>query len=366
MPPVDVAVLLIGVIAIALALVDVFQSVIVPRAPTLNFLYRLSAVVIRGLWKLWPGLAHVLNARDPESRENFFATFAPLALVIMLGVWVAVLILGYGAILWTLRAQITPFPHSYWDTVYFAGSSLLTIGFGDIVARHGVARFISLCAGVSGLGVVSITTAYLFAVFGTFQQRETFIVTLAARAGSPPSGVGLLEFGLTTNTHESFPIVMREAQRWIASLMESHLAYPILAYFRSSHDDQSWVATLGLLLDASSLATTVLDPPKLGEAAVSSLIGRHAVHDLSGYFRLQGEIADPGLGRDEFDRAYDRLESVGYSLRDRDTAWRDFAELRGEYAGPLNAMARFFQIPPIQWIGDRSLLALHPHATQNP
>lgn len=362
MRPADVGVLLLGIAAIVLALIDVFQSVIVPRAATVS--YRISFFVIRGLWLLWPAAAQLLHARDADRRENFFATFAPLALVLMLGVWVVVLVLGYGAILWALRAQITPFPHSYWDTVYFAGSSLLTIGFGDIVARHGLARFIALCAGVSGLGVVSITTAYLFAIFGTFQQRETFIVTIAARAGSPPSGVGLLE--IAASAHDSFPAIMREGQRWTASLMESHLAYPILAYFRSSHDDQSWVATLGVLLDASALATTVFDPPKVGEVTVSSSIGRHAVHDLSGYFHLRGNIADPGLGRDEFDRAYDRLASVGYRLRDRDVAWTDFAELRSEYAGPLNAMARFFQIPPVQWIGDRSLLVSHPHAVQNP
>jgi len=364
MRPADVAVLLLGIAAIVLALIDVFQSVIVPRAATVT--YRMSFAVARSLWALWPHAANLLYGRNADRRENFFATFAPLALVVTLGVWVVVLVLGYGAILWALRVQITPFPHSYWDTVYFAGSSLLTIGFGDIVARHGLARFVSLCAGVSGLGVVSITTAYLFAIFGTFQQRETFIVTIAARAGSPPSGVGLLEFALTTSTHESFPSIMREGQRWIASLMESHLAYPILAYFRSSHDDQSWVATLGVLLDASALATTAFDPPKLGEAAVSSMIGRHAVHDLSSYFHLLGNVADPGIGRDEFDRAYERLASVGYRLRNRDVAWTDFAELRSEYAGPLNAMARFFQIPPVQWIGDRSLLVSHQHAAQNP
>lgn len=350
----DVVVLLIGIAVIALALADVFQSVVMPRAPTL--LYRISLVVWRGLWRVWPQLAHRLYPRNDESREDFLASFAPFALIAMLATWVAILILGYGAILWATRREVTPAPHSYWDAAYFSGTSLLTIGFGDFVPRHGFARLIALCAAASGLGVVSVTTAYLFAIFGTFQRRESFIVMFAARAGSPPSAVGFFEIAAKTSTQQSLRTLMMEAQAWIAALMESHLAYPVLAFFRSSHDDQSWIGTLGALLDASLIANTMLDHGEHGEARICYAIGCHAVHDLSGYFRIGGsEQHTADISREDFDRACERLKASGYTLRERDSAWHELCSLRADYAGHLNAMASYFRIPAVAWLGERSL-----------
>ncbi len=354
----DVVVLLAGIASIAFALTDIFQAVIVPRAPTLS--YRISFIVWRSLWRVWPALATRLHPRDAQRREEFLATFAPLALIVMLVAWVAVLVLGYGAVLWGLRGELAPAPHSYFDAAYFAGTSLLTIGFGDIVARQGIARFVSLCAAASGLGVVSVTTAYLFALFGTFQRREAFIVTFAARAGSPPSAIGLYEIAAMTHTRSHLSDLMREAQGWTAALMESHLAYPVLAFFRSSHDEQSWVGTLGALLDASLLADTMLDPEECGEARICFSIARHTVRDLASFFRIAKMVSgDPGIARADFDRACERLVAAGYALCERDAAWERFARTRGEYAGPLNAMARFFRIPQVAWIGDGAVSHAH-------
>ncbi len=349
--------LLAGITVVAWAMVDVFQSVIVPRAPTLR--YRISMIVWRGMWKTWPLLARSLYPRDEAAREEFFATFAPFALIAMILTWVIVLIFGYGAMLWGLRRGLAPLPHSYWDTSYFAGTSLLTLGFGDIVARQGAARLVSLVAGATGFGIFSITTAYLFAIFGTFQRRESFIVSFAARAGAPPSAIGLFEAAAETGTQSRLDDVMRDAQEWVASLMESHLAYPVLAFFRSSHDDQSWVGTLGALLDVSLIADTILDDRGYGEARMCLRIGRHAVHDLADFFGTNRRTrAASGIARKDFEDACDRLAAAGYALRDRDTAWPVFARIRGEYAAYLDAMAHFFQIPPVAWLGGSWM----PHA----
>ena len=354
----DVAVLLLGVAAIAWALVDVFQSVIVPRAPTLA--YRISLIVWRSTWTLWPRVGRLLYPRDAVMREEFLASFAPFTLIVMFVAWIVVLVLGYGAIFWALRHGLAPRAQSFGDTSYFAGTSLLTLGFGDIVARQGFARFVSLCAAATGFGLFSIVTAYLFALFGTFQRRESFIVGFSARAGAPPSGVALFEIAARTGTQPGIHRVMRDAQAWVAGLMESHLAYPVLAFFRSSHDDQSWVGTLGALLDAALLANTTMDGGEYGEARICFSIARHAVHDLAGYFHMGGNALDPGIARADFDDALDRLAAAGYPLRDRNRAWHEFSRLRSEYSGQLDAMARFFHIPRVAWIGSQRW----PHADQ--
>ncbi len=237
----------------------------------------------------------------------------------------------------------------------------MTIGFGDIVARAGAARLVSVLAGLAGLSLLSINTAYLFAIFGSFQQRETFVVTVGARAGAPPSGVNLLAIAGYSLTREDLPVLMLDAQRWSAQVMESHLAYPVLAFFRSSHDDQSWVGTLGTLLDAATLLMTTVEVEKDGQARIFYNVGRHATRDLAHYFRIGCTDQTVGIERSEFDQACDRLVAAGYTVADRDEAWLRFGELRSAYASQLNELARFFMIPPIAWIGDRSKITPSQH-----
>jgi hypothetical protein len=275
-------------------------------------------------------------------------------------IWFTLLVAGFGAIFWSVRYGISPPGHTFADSAYFAGTSLTTVGFGDMVGRSGLARFFSIVAAATGFGLFSIITAYLFLLFGSFQARETFVVMLGARTGVPPSGVDLLAIAGHGGTTVNLPVLMVDAQRWVAQIMESHLAYPALAYFRSSHDYQSWIGTLGTLLDAATLLMTTIDDFANGQARVLYDLGRHATHDLADHLGVDWTGNAAGLERDEFERACARLRDAGYHIGDTAAAWDRFTMLRGAYAPQLDALARFFAIPPLQWIGDRSPL-LRPH-----
>ncbi len=357
---VRVALTVLGIFGVLITLNDVFQSVIVPRAVGRNF--RIAYLVWRAAWRMWPALSFRLYSADELKRENFLAVFAPLALIVQLILWAFLLVLSFGVIFWASATDIVPHPHSIFQAVYFAGTSFYTIGFGDFVGRSGWTRMWSLLAGASGFGVVGVTTAFLFSMFGSFQSREQFVVTVGARAGIPPSGVELLVIAAEARIVDGLPALMREGQSWCALVMETHLAYPMLAYFRSSHDYESWVGTLGTLLDAATLMITTVQT-HAGEARILYELGRHAATDLTRYLRLTGNIDDPGLTREEFDTACDRLQRAGYALHERSIAWEHFMTLRRSYAGHLNVLAHFFSIPPLQWIGDRSSIASRVHVS---
>ncbi|HTA40188.1 MAG TPA: potassium channel family protein, partial [Candidatus Acidoferrales bacterium] len=256
----------------------------------------------------------------------------------------------------------TPPLHSFANAMYFSGTALTTIGFGDVVGATAAPRIISIFAAITGLALLSITTAYFFALFGSFQSREQFVVTVGARAGSPGSGVNLLAIAGYSETQDDLNGLMIDAQRWAASVMESHLAYPTLAYFRSSHEYESWVGTLGTLLDASVLLMTTVDV-KCGQARIFFNIGRHAANDLKRYFSL--DRPEPHVERSEFEHACDRLEAAGFTIKPRDEAWERFKSLRSSYAGNIDGLAHYFQIPPLQWIGDRSAISRAHHAASS-
>jgi hypothetical protein len=354
--------LLSGAAIIGLILYDVFGSVLVPRL--VSPAWRLSAFVVRTSWARWR--AGALYIKDEDGREDALGRFAPAVLVALLINWLVFLLIGYGLVFYAMREHMQPHIQTYIDAVYFAGTSLLTIGYGDIVATGTSGRFAAIAAAATGLALFGFLISFIFSIFSSFQRREVFVVAMGSRTGAPPSGVTMLETAAKLNLESDLATSLREAESWAAAVLESHLAYPILAFFRSSHDDESWIGTLGALLDACTMIITLTDSPLIGHAKLFHVIGVHLTRDLSRYFNV-ARTEGVGIERQEFDAACAQLAQAGVAVRCDDAAWQKFSELRTQYAGPLNDMAHFWLIPPTRWIGDRSTIgqrAMHAAATK--
>jgi hypothetical protein len=312
-------------------------------------------LIQRNGWQIWRDVA--LRITDAERREDTLALFAPVILVTFIVTWVAALILGYGLAFWALRAGIRPQP-TLEGAIYFAGATLTTIGYGDVVPVWGLTRFIALVSAASGLGVVGVLATFLFQTFAAFQRREAFIVTTTLRTGAPPSGLEFLIRHVKLDLVADIGPILRESQQWMSEVLDSHLAYPVLAYFRSSHDDESWLGTLGALLDASTLLVTTVELDHRGQAELTLRAGTHLVRDFSHFFDLQTDEA-AGVEYDEFVTAYRTMRELGIPLRPLEDAWPSFSAKRALYASPLDALANWWRIPPARWIGDRSRVRLH-------
>ena len=343
----------VGAVLVWAALNDVFHAVVVPR-PTPSK-YRPSALLIRTTWRLWrdglPG--------DAARREQRLGTYAPLAVIALLVLWIAMLIVGNGLLFYAIADQYAPALPDLATSVYFAAISLLTIGYGDIAPIGPLARALAALAGMTGLAVVALTITYLFTLYGSLERRELAVTTLDERAGAPPSGVTLLEESARAGRVDELPSLFEKWEGWSAHVLDSHQAHPLLAYFRSSHDQESWVSALGALLDAATLVLTAIEEVPRGEAKVMRGIGAHVVEDLTHVFGLSYE-RDAGVERSEFDDAYSRLGAAGFRMREAGPAWTDFAATREQYAAGLNALARHFAVPPALWISDRTVLGHRP------
>jgi hypothetical protein len=355
------AVEVIAGIAIVLYIVDdVFQSVVVPRSTPARF--RLTRWVVRPGWRLsrWLGL----RSDSSNKRERMLGTFAPATTIVLLFLWITGEVFGFAFIFYGLGDQIRPPLTDFVSAFYFAGSR---IGFGDFIAASGITRLIALLAGGVLVGTIALLISFVFSLYASFQRREVLIVTLDARAGAPPSGVSLLETIGKYGFQDDLPQLFSDWEKWAAEVLDSHLAYPILAYFRSSHDNESWVSALGAVLDATTLLlTTVVDGPR-GPAKMMFGMGTHLVEDLSRFFRVDGD-GEIGVERWEFDEARTRLAAAGWSLLGAEESWVAFSRLRSQYAGRLNTMAKWFAAPPTQWIGDRSYVRfpLRRHQDETP
>ena len=349
----DVVVGLLGAVLVFSTMADVFQSVVVPRS--VGTRWRASGRISRNCWVLWRDRA--IGIGDEERREDTLGIYAPTLMITLLAYWTATQIVGYGLLFWALRAGLHPVP-GFGGAIYFAGTSLLTIGYGDIVPVHWFTRALALFAAGSGLATLATVTTFLFQTFGAFQRREAFVVTVSERLGAPPSGLEFVMRHVKLGLMNDVNAILREGQQWMAEVMETHLAYPTLTYFRSSHDDESWVGTLGALLDASTLLITTVDLDHRGQAEITLRLGTHLVRDFSGFFNLPAGDAS-GVEYDEFTTAYRALRELGVPLHPLEDAWPAFAAKRALYAVPLDAMARWWRIPPARWIGDRSRVRVH-------
>jgi len=352
-----------GLLLLVFTLLDVFRVLVMPRAARGRF--RLSRVLFIALWRPWRWLA--LRAKTAQGRERFLAGASPMSLFVLLAGWAALTVLAYALILWSpafVHGIRGPSPLSFGTAAYLSGTSLFTIGFGDVVATGGT-RAVVIVEGANGLGLIAVVIGYLPVLYQSFNRREVGVLMLDARAGSPPSGPELLRRAGGPGVRRSLPQLFREWERWAADVLETHLSYPFLAFFRSPHDNTSWVTSLGAVLDAATLVLSSVDDEPCGDAAeMFYATGTHAVEDLFYYFRLPERTAM--IERGEFDAVLEDLAAAGIPLKRADGAWKAFTEMRSKYGGRLNALALRITATPTQWIGDRSTIATAPTDRTHP
>ena len=331
---------------LALVFWDVFETIVVPR-PTPGW-FRLGRYLVRGAWR---AVRATGGAEVGATRDRLLGLFAPAAIVLLLVSWLTGLILGYGLVFFALRDELQPAPHDLGTALYFAATSILTLGFGDIVAIGAPARIVVVAAAASGLGVVALVVTFLFSLFGFYQRREISVVMLEAKAGVPPSAVVLLEALARMELVARLPEFFGDWERWAAEVLDSHVAYPLLGFFRSSHDNLSWISALGTVLDAASLVLTT----------ISMFRPTSQAHQARWYPSRRGHhqprLSVRGLHRHHKSRRLTQCMPTPTaphfttSCPTRSEAWEALSASRATYAPGLEAMANYWAVPSTSWFG---------------
>jgi hypothetical protein len=343
----------VGLVVILIVFYDLFQSIILPR-PAVNKV-QLARRLVRPTWVIWRWVSQRSSRIDRS--EGRLAAFAPAVLLMLFLVWAAVLVLGYALIIDGIADQFRPSPQDLATSIYISATTLVPLSYGDFVPEGGLARAVIIAESATGVGIAALVITLLFSLYESFRAREELVVSLDAMAGAPPSGVQILETAAKHGMRPELKETFDEWRAWAAMVLESHLAYPLLVYFRSSHDNEAWINSFGAVMDAAILIISTVDDDSEGPARLMVRIGNHLVEDMSWVFGLKG-ATDGIVERVEYQVAVERLSKAGYRVRDTEAGWKEFAELRSKYASPLNQMAHWLVVPPAQWIGDRSYI---PH-----
>jgi hypothetical protein len=345
---------LLSAIVFALGLLLVFytqasaiRTFVLPRAAP-DPIPRAVFLTIRRVFDLLVG-----RLANYSRRDAMMAFYAPISLLALPPVWLALLLIGYGSMYWGLGVR----PVSV--AIMLSGSSLFTLGFA---VPHGWwPMLFSFSEAAVGLIFGALFIGYLPTIYGAFSRREAAVTLLEIRAGTPPSGVSLLIRMSRSGGASRLSDVWEAWVAWFADVEESHTSLGALSFFRSPQPYRHWVTAAGAVLDGAALATAVLDNERDASADLCLRAGALALGRIADYFNLphkEHDLAEDeiSVSRWEFESALDALEDAGLPVKeDREAAWHAFAATRDGYDTVLLALAALTMAPYAPWSSDRSL-----------
>jgi Ion channel len=342
---------LVGIAIFLIVVWDAFEAIILPRRVTRRF--RLTRLFYRTTWRTWKFFAGWLSNR--KTREALLGFFGPMSLLMLLVVWAAGLVLGFALMQYgagsAINVSVPDTRTGFWTDLYLSGTTFFTLGLGDVVPRSHLARVLVVIEGGFGFGFLAAIIGYLPTTYSSFSKREVDISLLDSRAGTPPTAAELLRRHSYEGGLDALRDLLKDWERWSAELMESHLSYPVLAFFRSQHDNQSWISSLTAILDVCALLKVGIEGTCERQADLTFAIARHAVVDLSQVFGTEPrQFLQERLSSEDLRRIRDTLAQEGLKLHDGDEADAQLAKLRKMYEPYVHALASYLaqSLPP--WI----------------
>jgi hypothetical protein len=335
-----------GIVVILAVLLDAFETVVLPRRVRRKF--RITVWFYRYTWIPWRKITSLINS--PGRRENFLGYFGPLSLLFLLALWASGLIFGFALLQYGAgeHVMLGNEPVTFGRVIYLSGSTFFTLGYGDIIPTSTFARALAMLEAGMGFGFLGTVIGYLPTIYSSFSRREVEISLLDARAGSPPTAAEFLtRFGNCPHLDD----ILRDWERWAAELLESHISYPPLSFFRSQHNNQSWLGALTMMLDASALVAAGIDGIPDEQAKLTFAVARHAMVDLAQLVNAHYDpLAPDRLDEEQLSKLEQAIRDHGLRLREATKSEETLAHFRSLYEPYALAMARnlFVTLPP--WI----------------
>src|SRR5215204_3099292 len=340
----------VGLAVIVFILWDAFESIVLPRRVTRRV--RLTGIFYRMTWAPISGLARRLPVG--RKRDRYLAFYGPLSLLMLLTVWAVGLVVGFALLQWAAESRLhmpegaTP---TFTTDLYMSGVTFFTLGFGDVFPLDAGGRLLAVLEAGTGFGFLAAVIGYLPVLYQSFSRREVSISMLDARAGTPPTAAELLRRHAEAGRLDAVGELLNDWEHWAADLMESHLSYPVLCYYRSQHDNQSWLSSLVCVLDTCALVMVGVDGAHPWQARLTFAMARHALVDISQIFGTRPvSFERERMTDEELAALRSALKGWGLTLRagaDADDRLRSLRRLYEPYA---NGLSCHLLIPLPPWL----------------
>lgn len=338
-----------GLILILIVLGDAFETMVLPRRVTRRV--RLARLFFRYCWKLWLLIAKLI--RSHRGIETFLGFFGPFTMLMLVILWATGLVFGFAVMLWASGSPLM-MPAGvvgFGTYIYLSGTTLFTLGMGDVTPTTPLGRALIAAESGLGLGFLALVISYLPLLNQSFSRREVTISVLDAHAGSPPTASELIRRHIHDNQVDELSQHLHEWERWSAELLESHLSYPVLAQFRSHHDNQSWLGSLTVILDTCAFALAGIEGLCKDQAKFTFAMTRHAIVDIAQIFNSPPVHPERDrLPKDELEHLCTTLSGAGLKLENIDILEKSLKELRSMYEPYVYSLSRYLHIEIPPWV----------------
>src|ERR1700680_918890 len=327
---------------------DAFETIVLPRRVIRRI--RLARLFYRMTRFGWNSIGSLI--RSSARGDAFRSYMGPLSLLALLLFWAVLFVLGFGLVLWGLALPLGAPDQtiSFLTYLYLSGTTFFTLGLGDVTPVPGVGRFLVVSEVAVGFIFLALVISYVPVLYQAFSRRELRISLLDARAGSPPTAVELLRRNCVSKQVEELRLLLHDWEVWCADMLESHLSYPILAFYRSQHEQQSWVEALTIILDTCALILTSIEGTPVEPARFAFAMARRAVVDLA---QVLGTSPTSGVNRlssSDFAHLQDVLAASGIHLKEGTATEQNLAEVRETYEPFVSALATRIQVSLPPWL----------------
>lgn len=345
-----------GILLIALVALDAFETIVLPRRVTRRI--RLARLFYRTTQLAWNALGKLI--RSSSRKDSFRGYTAPLSLLALVVFWAALFVIGYGLVFWGLALPLSTVhsPVSFTTYLYLSSTTFFALGLGDVTPLPGLGRFLLVSEAALGFIFLALVISYIPVLYQAFSRRELRISLLDSRAGSPGTAVELLRrncAGPAGERVEELHLLLRDWELWCADILESHLSYPILAFYRSQHEQQSWVGALTIILDTCALILTTVDTESAARVPIDAAkftfaMARHAVVDLVQVLNIPPPKAVNRLSLDQYANLREVLGAGGIRLQEASASEQHLGALRATYEPFVSALAERIQVSLPPWI----------------
>ncbi|CAN5491233.1 hypothetical protein BH10ACI4_BH10ACI4_27450 [soil metagenome] len=352
------AALIIGLICCFGVALDAFQTIILPRRPTGRL--RITRLFYTLTWNPWSAMAP--HIRSNKLREQVYSVYGPLSLLLLLVLWAVLLILGFACFFFALGSPFSDALHGpgtgilgrFATDLYVSGTTIFTLGLGDVVPKALTARALIIFESGVGLGFVALVIGYVPVLYQAFSRREVSVALLDARAGSPPTAAELLQRHGFEGGDAELSSLLVEWERWSAEILESHISYPLLCFYRSQHDNQSWLSALVAILDSCALLIAIVEGTPMRQAQLTFAMARHALVDLGHVFHLEKRSlqasGEDRLPPKEFSRLCEALGDISLRMCGDPASAARLHTIRELYEPHARALSDYLKMPLPTWI----------------
>ena len=228
----------LGLVLVGATWRSIINTIILPRTVTSNLTFL--------MWTVVHGVFHAAAGRRQRHEDRYWvlALRGPVSLLVMLAGWMLLFVLGFALLLWPLLGG------GFRAALAISGSSFMTLGVAP--APPGPPTLLEYAAASTGMIVVALQIGYLPTIYGAYNRRETLILALRGRAGSPAWGPQILANHQQYHMMPTMPAFFAAWETWAADITKYHASYPWLMVFRSPEPDRSWVLSLLSVLDAAA------------------------------------------------------------------------------------------------------------------